>query len=101
VERTVVRAPIAGVIDSRAVEIGSMVTPGAPVARLVDAATVKITGGVPERYAADIVRGAEMRVSFDGMAARSTPAASSTSAPRSTSTTAPSPSRCRCRTRAA
>jgi len=68
VERTVVRAPIAGVIDSRAVEIGSMVTPGAPVARLVDAATVKIMGGVPERYAADIVRGAEMRVSFDGMA---------------------------------
>jgi membrane fusion protein, multidrug efflux system len=67
-DRTVVRAPIAGVLDMRLVEVGTMVAPGAPVARVVDAATVKITGGVPERYAADIVRGAEMRVSFDGMA---------------------------------
>jgi membrane fusion protein, multidrug efflux system len=66
-ERSVVRAPIAGVLDARMVEVGSMVAPGAPVARVVDAGTVKITGGVPERYAADIVRGAEMRVSFDGM----------------------------------
>ena len=31
-ERTVVRAPITGVLDSRLVEIGSMVAPGAPVA---------------------------------------------------------------------
>lgn len=65
--KTVVRAPIPGVLDARLVEIGSMVSPGAPVARVVDAATVKIMGGVPERYAADITRGAEMRVSFDGM----------------------------------
>jgi len=67
VERAVVRAPIAGVLDARLVEVGSMVAPGAPVARVVDAGTVKITGGVPERYAADIARGAEMRVSFDGV----------------------------------
>jgi membrane fusion protein, multidrug efflux system len=67
IERTVVRAPIAGVLDARLVEVGSMVAPGAPVARIVDAVTVKISGGVPERYAADIVRGAEMRVAFDGM----------------------------------
>jgi membrane fusion protein, multidrug efflux system len=66
-ERTVVRAPIAGVLEARVVEVGSMVAPGAPVARIVDAGVVKITGGVPERYAADIARGAEMRVSFDGM----------------------------------
>jgi membrane fusion protein, multidrug efflux system len=66
-ERTVVRAPIGGVLDARLVEVGSMVAPGTPVARVVDAATVKITGGVPERYAPDIVRGAEMRVNFDGM----------------------------------
>jgi membrane fusion protein, multidrug efflux system len=67
-DRAVVRAPIAGVLDARLVEVGSMVSPGSPVARIVDAATVKIAGGVPERYAADIVRGAEMRVDFDGMA---------------------------------
>lgn len=65
--RTVVRAPIGGVLDDRFVEVGSMVAPGAPVARVVDASTVKVTGGVPERYAADVARGAEMRVGFDGL----------------------------------
>jgi membrane fusion protein, multidrug efflux system len=65
--KTVVRAPIAGVLDERMVEVGSMVAPGAPVARIVDATRVKVSGGVPERYATDIVRGAEMRVGFDGM----------------------------------
>jgi membrane fusion protein, multidrug efflux system len=65
--RTVVRAPIGGVLDDRFVEVGSMVAPGAPVARVVDASTVKVLGGVPERYAADVARGAEMRVGFDGL----------------------------------
>jgi membrane fusion protein, multidrug efflux system len=66
-DRATVRSAIDGVLDARLVEVGSMVAPGAPVARVVDASTVKIIGGVPERYAADIVRGAEMRVAFDGM----------------------------------
>ena len=65
--RTIVRAPIAGVLDDRFVEVGSMVAPGAPVARVVDASTVKILGGVPERYAADISPGAEIRVAFDAL----------------------------------
>jgi membrane fusion protein, multidrug efflux system len=67
VARTVVRSPIAGVLDARLVEVGATVSPGAPVARVVDADPVKITGGVPERYAADIVLGAPIRVSFDGV----------------------------------
>jgi membrane fusion protein, multidrug efflux system len=66
-DRTLVRAPIAGVLDARLVEVGSMVSPGAPIARVVDVSSVKITGGVPERYAADIARGADLRVSFDGL----------------------------------
>jgi membrane fusion protein, multidrug efflux system len=65
--RTVVRAPIAGVVDDRFVEVGSMVAPGAPVARVVDASTVKVRGGVPERNALDVARGAEMRVTFDAL----------------------------------
>lgn len=65
--RTVVRAPIDGVVDDRFVEVGSMVASGTPVARVVDATSVKVLGGVPERYAADIRRGAELRVSFDAM----------------------------------
>jgi membrane fusion protein, multidrug efflux system len=66
--RTVVRAPIAGVLEDRMVEVGSMVVPGAPIARIVDASTVKVLGGVPERHAGDVSRGAEMRVVFDAMA---------------------------------
>ncbi|CAN5831437.1 efflux RND transporter periplasmic adaptor subunit [soil metagenome] len=66
-ERTVVRSPISGVLDARMVEVGSMVSPGAPVARVVDTETVKVSGGLPERYAADVTRGSEMRVGFDAL----------------------------------
>jgi membrane fusion protein, multidrug efflux system len=42
----------------RLVEVGSMVAPGTPVARIIDIDTLKVTGGVPERYAAEIRTGA-------------------------------------------
>jgi membrane fusion protein, multidrug efflux system len=64
-ERTIVRAPIAGVLDDRFVEVGASVAPGAPIARIVDAATIKVTAGVPERYAADIRPGGVALVTFD------------------------------------
>ena len=63
--RTVIRAPIAGVLDSRTIEVGTMVGIGTPVARIVDTDPVKITGGVPERYATDVQRGAAATVTFD------------------------------------
>ncbi len=63
--RTVIRAPISGVLDSREIEVGTMVGAGTPVARIVDTDPVKITAGVPERYATDVQRGAEASVSFD------------------------------------
>jgi len=63
--RTVIRAPIDGILDSREIEVGTMVAPGTPVARIVDTNPVKITGGVPERYATDIRPGAEAAVTFD------------------------------------
>ncbi len=64
-DRTVVRAPFGGVLDDRMVEVGSMVAPGTPVARVVDLDPVKIQGGVPERYAADVRVGAHATVGFD------------------------------------
>lgn len=64
-ERTTVRAPIDGVLDDRLVEVGAMVAPGTPVARIVDADPVEVTAGVPERYAAEIRPGAEVRVTID------------------------------------
>jgi membrane fusion protein, multidrug efflux system len=66
-ERTVVRAPIGGVLDARYVEVGAMVASGSPVARIIDVDTLKVTGGVPERYAGDIRSGASAAVVFDNM----------------------------------
>ena len=70
-ERTVVRAPIAGLLDARMVEVGTLVSPGTPVARVIDTRTVKITGGVPERFAGQVERGSEVEVQLDGV--RATP----------------------------
>jgi membrane fusion protein, multidrug efflux system len=69
-DRTVIRAPISGIVDARHVEVGSMVAPGTPVARLIDIDTLKVTGGVPERYAGDIRSGATATVVFDNMQGR-------------------------------
>ncbi len=63
-DRTVVRAAIGGVMDTRDIEIGTMVQPGTPLARVVVLNPIKIVAGVPERYAADVDRGAEVSVEF-------------------------------------
>jgi RND family efflux transporter MFP subunit len=64
-ERTTIRAPIPGILDSREVEVGTMVGAGTPVARVVSTNPVKINAGVPERYALDVRPGAQATVSFD------------------------------------
>lgn len=69
-DRTVVRAPIAGILAERMVEVGAMVSPGTPVARILDADTIKVVGGVPERYAADIERGTEVVVGVNALGGR-------------------------------
>jgi membrane fusion protein, multidrug efflux system len=69
-DRTVVRAPISGVLEQRLVEVGSMVAPGTPVARIMDVDTVKVVGGVPERYAGEVRPGDEVVVTLDRLAGR-------------------------------
>ena len=64
-ERTTVRAPFAGVVDQRLVELGETVGPGQEVARLLDLNPAKIVAGVPERYAPDVEVGDEATVTFD------------------------------------
>jgi RND family efflux transporter MFP subunit len=64
-DRTVVRSPIAGVLESRTVEVGTLVGPGTPVARVVQINPVKILGGVPERFAGQVTRSSNAVVSFD------------------------------------
>ena len=63
-DATIIRAPFEGVLDSREVEIGSMIMPGTPVARVVDLDPVRIRGGVPERYALDVRPGSKATVIF-------------------------------------
>jgi len=63
--KTVLRAPFAGVLEDRMIEVGSMVSPGSPVARVIDLDPVKIQAGVPERYALDVQTGAAVNVSLD------------------------------------
>lgn len=65
VARTTVRAPFDGVMESRTIEVGTMVGPGQPVARVVDLDPIKIVAGVPERFAADVRVGADAVVTFD------------------------------------
>lgn len=64
-ERTTIRAPFDGVLDDRSVEVGSMVSPGQEVARVVALSTVKVAAGMPERYAADVGTGGSAVVHFD------------------------------------
>lgn len=66
--RTTVRAPIRGILNDRFVEVGTMVQPGTVVARVIQADTIKIMAGVPERYALYVAAGADASVSFDVLA---------------------------------
>lgn len=63
--RTTIRAPVSGILDGRPVEVGTMVSPGTPVARIVQADTIRILAGVPERYALHVSAGTEASVAFD------------------------------------
>ncbi|MEL6184040.1 MAG: efflux RND transporter periplasmic adaptor subunit [Myxococcota bacterium] len=57
-------APFAGVVDAHLVDRGEQVAPGTPVVRVVDARRLLVKAGIPERYAADIVTGAEVDVAL-------------------------------------
>jgi membrane fusion protein, multidrug efflux system len=63
--RTVIRAPFAGTLEDREVEVGSSVAPGTPVARIVQVNPVKVSAGVPERLSGQVRVGASVRISFD------------------------------------
>lgn len=63
--RTTVRAPVAGVFDDRFVEAGEIVSPGTPVARVIDASRLEVTGGVPERFGPFVREGELAVITFD------------------------------------
>lgn len=65
--RTTITAPISGTLEARLVEVGTMVSPGTPVARIVRTDSIKVLAGIPERYALEVTVGAGASVSFSVM----------------------------------
>jgi len=63
-ENTRVRAPFAGTIEERFIEVGEQAAPGMKVARLVNTRRVKVTAGMPGRYANDIRKGTPVQLDF-------------------------------------
>lgn len=70
-DRTTVRAPIGGIVDDRMIEVGTTVAVGSPVVRIIDADPLKVTAGVPERYAGDVRTGSAADVTFESGDVRS------------------------------
>lgn len=68
--RTAVRAPVSGILDDRHVEVGTMVSMGTPIARIIEVNPAKITAGVPERFAGDVLPGTPTRITFDVLPGR-------------------------------
>ncbi len=66
-ERTRLRAPVAGYLDQRMADPGEMAPPGVPLARIVDASRLRIQGEVPEHYAPEVRLGTPVRVVFDAL----------------------------------
>jgi RND family efflux transporter MFP subunit len=58
------RAPFDGRIEEKLTSEGQFVGPGTPVLRMINTNQVKVTGGVPERYAGKIEQGSEVEISF-------------------------------------
>ena len=69
-ERTIVRAPFSGVFEERHVDVGTMVSAGTTVGRVVDLDPIKVFAGVPERYAADVRVGGGAVVVFEAVGGR-------------------------------
>lgn len=63
--QTRVVAPFDGTVEEHFVEPGEQVTPGMAVVRLINTRRIKVISGVPERYAADILPGAPVQISFE------------------------------------
>ncbi len=62
--KTVIRAPISGVVDSRDLEVGELATPGRELMDLVDIDRVKIVAGVPERHLKHVTDGTRATLTF-------------------------------------
>lgn len=63
--RHTIKSPISGVLDGRYVDVGEIVAPGTPVARVLTIDRLKVVGGVPERYGPYVTVGGDAFLNFD------------------------------------
>jgi RND family efflux transporter MFP subunit len=64
-ENTRVKSPIAGTVNARFVEVGTMVQPGKAVANIVDIGTLKVRVNVAEREAFQLHPGDKVEITTD------------------------------------
>ena len=61
-DRTVVRAPFAGLVEALPLEVGELVQPGEPVATLVDDSAFDAVASAPQQSAAELVPGRAVEI---------------------------------------
>jgi RND family efflux transporter MFP subunit len=69
-EDTVLRAPLDGVILQRQVEVGELISPGAPGFVLADTSTVKAVFGVPDLQVQNLKLGSPLTVELEALPAK-------------------------------
>ena len=67
IDRSIVRAPFAGVVASELTELGQWVSKGTPVAELLSPYELEVRVEVPERYFGDFRKGAAVRVKIESI----------------------------------
>ncbi len=65
--KTAIRAPFAGKVGLRTISPGTYVTPSTLIANLVNTNPLKITFSIPEKYASEIVPGAQVTFTVPNM----------------------------------
>jgi membrane fusion protein (multidrug efflux system) len=63
--RHTIKSPITGLLDDRYVDVGEIVAPGTPVARVLTIDRLKVVGGVPERFGPYVTEGGSAVLDFD------------------------------------
>jgi RND family efflux transporter MFP subunit len=66
-----IRSPFTGRVAGKPVQVGTVLSPGAPVARLIGSSGVYFEGEVPESQIAEIMPGKPVSVRFDALPGQS------------------------------
>ena len=64
-DKHMIKAPISGIAATKEVEAGAVVSPGAPITRILTLSPVNIVVGVPETAAPDFAMGKKADITFD------------------------------------